>query len=69
MPEALGVAVFKMLYKHKGSSEDPSKYRCIGLLNAAYKVLSAVMLQRLIMETQHYLQDWQAGFRQQRGCK
>ena len=69
VPTQLSVAVFKMLFKHKGSPDDPSKYRCIGLLNSAYKVLSAVMLQRLIKETQHYLQDWQAGFRQQRGCR
>ena len=69
VPEDLGVAVFKMLYKRKGSPNDPSKYRCIGLLNSAYKVLSAVMLNRITRETAGYLQDWQAGFRQNRGCR
>ena len=69
MPEDLGVAVFKMIYKRKGSSDDPSKYRCIGLLNSAYKVLSAIMLKRITAETQGYLKDWQAGFRQKRGCR
>ena len=69
VPEKLGVAVFKMIYKRKGSSNDPRKYRCIGLLNAAYKVLSAIMLIRLTRETEGYLQDWQAGFRQNRGCR
>ena len=69
VPEALGVAVFKMIYKRKGSPNNPAKYRCIGLLNAAYKVLSAVMLVRLTRETDGFLQDWQAGFRQQRGCR
>ena len=29
VPEDLGVAVFKMIYKRKGSSDDPSKYRCM----------------------------------------
>ena len=48
---------------------DNKKYRCIGLLNSAYKVLSAVMLKRLMAETTGYLQDWQAGFRQGRGCR
>ena len=69
MPPELGVAIFKMLYKRKGSPNNPAKYRCIGLLNSAYKVLSAVMLQRLMTETEGYLQDWQAGFRQGRGCR
>ena len=69
MPEDLGVAIFKMLYKRKGSPNDPSKYRCIGLLNSGYKVLSAVMLKRLQTETKGYLKDWQAGFRQGRGCR
>ena len=69
MPEAFGVAIFKMIYKRKGSPNDPSKYRCIGLLNAAYKVLSAVMLQRLTRETDKFLKDWQAGFRPGRGCR
>ena len=68
VPKDLGVTIFKMLYKRKGSSNNPAKYRCIGLLNSAYKVLSAVMLQRLMKETKGYLQDWQAGFRQGRGC-
>ena len=33
-------AKFVMLFKNKGSSNNPAKYRCIGLLNHAYKVLS-----------------------------
>ena len=69
MPEDLGVAIFKMLYKRKGSPNNPAKYRCIGLLNSGYKVLSAVMLKRLQTETKGYLKDWQAGFRQGRGCR
>ena len=28
MPSNLGVAIFKMLYKRKGSSNNPAKYRC-----------------------------------------
>ena len=40
VPEEFAKAVFVMLYKNKGSPNDPSKYRCIGLLSHAYKVLS-----------------------------
>ena len=71
VPIDLVMANFKMLYKRKGSPNNPAKYRCIGLLNSAYKVLSAVMLRRLMNETKWYLQDWQAGFgfRQARGCR
>ena len=69
IPNDFGIAVFKMIYKRKGSPDDPSKYRCIGLLNAAYKVFSCIMLRRLVKETEGYLPDWQAGFRQDRGCR
>ena len=67
--QAFGQAVFVMLYKNKGSTNDPTKYRCIGLLNHAYKVLSTIILGRINAETDGYLQDWQAGFRQRRGCR
>ena len=58
-----------MLFKHKGSSDDPTRYRCIGLLNHSYKILSQCLLARLIKETQGYLSEWQAGFRAKRGCR
>ena len=58
-----------MLYKNKGSTNDPTKYRCIGLLTHAYKVLSQILLERLESETEGFLSDWQAGFRKQRGCR
>ena len=63
--------VFVMLFKNKGNPNDPSKYRCIGLLNHTYtyKVLSTIILSRVNKETRVYLKDWQAGFRQQRGCR
>ena len=53
----MGETVFNMIYKSEGSPDDPTKYRCIGLLNAAYKVISAIMLKRLQKETKGYLQD------------
>ena len=40
VPEEFAKAVFIMLYKNKGSDNDPTKYRCIGLLSHAYKILS-----------------------------
>ena len=58
-----------MLYKNKGSSNDPTKYRCIALLNHAYKILSRIILMRLMAQTGHRLQDWQAGFRPGKGCR
>ena len=63
VPVDFAKAVFVMLFKNKGSHNDPSKYRCIGLLGHAYKALSQCMLARINEETkQHYLSDWQAGF-------
>ena len=63
VPVSLATANFKMMYKHKGSSNDPSKYRCIALLNHAYKVLSYIILGRLMKTSDNFLQDWQTGFR------
>lgn len=63
-------AVFVMLYKNKkGSPNDPTKDRCIGLLDHAYKALSHCLLARINIETDGYLSDWQAGFRERRGCR
>lgn len=58
-----------MIYKQKGSPNDPTKYRCIGLLGHAYKALSHCLLTRIENETGDYLSDWKAGFRQNRGCR
>ena len=44
-------AVFAMLYKNKGSPNDPTKYRCIILLGHTYKALSHCMLARINAET------------------
>jgi hypothetical protein len=38
VPKSLVLCVFIMLYKKKGSRDDPSMYRALGLLNHAYKV-------------------------------
>ena len=55
VPIKFACATFVMLYKNKGSKNDPSKYRCIGLLNHCYKILSQCLLQRLNDETEGYL--------------
>ena len=58
-----------MLFK-KENPDDPTKYRCIGLLNHNnYKVLSNIILQRLTDSAEKFLSDWQAGFRRGRGCR
>ena len=70
VPTSLVTAKFKMLFKNKGSSNNPSKYRCIALLNHAYKVLSYVILGRLLETSDDdFLPDWHAGFREGRGCR
>ena len=40
VPHDFAKASFVMLFKNKGSSNNPAKYHCIGLLNHSYKVLS-----------------------------
>ena len=58
-----------MLYKNKGSKDDPTKYRCLGMLNHAYKAFTQCLLARLNKETNGFLAEWQAGFRSNRGCR
>ena len=55
-------AKFKMLFKNKGATDDPTKYRCLDMLNHAYKALSQCLLVRIEQETKSYLSEWQAGF-------
>ena len=50
-------AKFIMVYKDKGSADDPSKYHCLDLLNHNYKTLSQCMQARLEQETAKYLPD------------
>ena len=69
VPQSLVTVRFKMFFKHKGSSNDPARYRCITLLNHFYKVLSYRVLRRLLEPSKDFLQDWQAGFRESRGCR
>ena len=69
VPTSFVTAKFRMLFKGKGSNNNPSKYRCIALLNHAYKVLSLILLGRLVGSSEDFLKDWQAGFRATRGCR
>ena len=57
LPTNMTIARFVILYKHKGSANDPSKYRCIGLLNDSYKVLTKIMLTRLLNCSENFLKD------------
>ena len=66
VPPELIRASFVMLFKNKGGVNDPTKYRCIGLLPHAYKILSLVLINK---ECGAYLSDWQSGFGPERGCR
>ena len=48
---------------------DLSMYRCIGLLPHIYKILSLIMLERIMNECSDFLSDWQAGFRPECGSR
>ena len=69
VPPELVRASFIMIYKNKGSTSDPVMYHCIDLLSHAYKLLSLVMIERIMDECSTFLSDWQAGFHPERGCR
>ena len=62
MPEQLVEGLFVMLYKGKGKVNDRSKYCCICLLNHVYKLLSAALLRRLVLDCDGWLPESQARF-------
>ena len=51
------------------STIPPNTGECIGLLPHVYKILSLVLLERIVKECSEFLSDWQAGFRPERGCR
>ena len=57
IPPDLVVCIFIMIYKQKGSPEDCSNYRAIGLLNHAYKILSVILLGRIVEECGHFFSE------------
>ena len=54
----------------KGSRDDDGNYRVICLLCHSYKLMSAIVAARRLMDTlEGHLPDTQAGFRPARGCR
>ena len=54
VPPELVVGIFFMIFK-KENPEDCANYRCIGLLNHGYKIMSVILLQRLLKECEGLL--------------
>ena len=46
-----------MIYKKKDSINDCSKYRAIGLLNHTYKIMSVVLLKRMVVECEAFFSE------------
>lgn len=63
IPEEWKVAVICPIYK-KWDPEDCHNYRGISLLNAAYKILSNVILNRLKPYTKEIVGEYQCSFKQ-----
>ena len=69
VPADLVRGTFVMIHK-KGQRDDFNNYRAICLLCHAYKLLSAAVVARRLMEVlDAHLPDTQAGFRPARGCR
>ena len=56
VPPNLAVGIFVMIHK-KGSPDNCENYRCIGLLNHTYKILTVILLRRLIKECSEFFSD------------
>jgi hypothetical protein len=69
VPEELVLCELLTIYKGKGDSDDFTKYRCLGMLTHAYKVLSCLLLKRMLEEVENFLPQSQAGFRKLRSTR
>ena len=67
VPQDFQKAIIVNLFKNKGDSADCNNYRGISLLSVAGKVLSRIMVNRLIPVLEKLLPDSQCGFRPGRG--
>ena len=61
--EAEGLPFFK-----KGDPADPGNYRCIQLVSMLRKIIATALSQQLRDLAEQRLQEYQCGFRPQRGC-
>ena len=66
IPEDVLRARVVLIFK-KGDKEDLANYRPISLLNTIYKVLAAIVQDRIATKLDKFLQKTQYGFRQKRG--
>ena len=57
VPANLALCIFVLMYKNKGSPDDLTKYRALGLLNHAYKIMTVILLRRLIDECAGFFSD------------
>ena len=67
VPQDFQKAIIVNLFKNKGDSADCNNYTGISLLSVAGKVLSRIMVNRLIPVLEKLLPDSQCGFRPGRG--
>ena len=58
-----------MIFKNKGSSDDPRMFRAIALLNHLYKILAVWLLYRLQSECGSFIPESQSAFRSKRSCR
>ena len=66
-PHSWSEAMVVSIFKGKGDPANPSSYRPISLLNAAYKLYAAILQKRLASELEERLRTSQYGFRSHRG--
>jgi len=65
LPEEWKESIIVPIYK-KGDKTDCNNYRAISLLPTTYKILSNILLTRLIPYAQEVIRDHQCGFRRNR---
>jgi len=62
MPTEWNVSIICPIHE-KGDIMECSNYRCVSLLNAAYKILSSILLARISPFAENIIGNYQCGFR------
>jgi hypothetical protein len=69
VPAEMTKGTIVMIYKNEGSADDWTKYRTICLLPHALKIMSTILLRRVVIEIEDYLPEHQAAYRKGRSCR
>ena len=70
IPDGMATGEFIMMFEpKKPDDDDPKSCRALCMLNHAFKMLSGLVMEQIVTETESSMPEWQGGFRKGRGAR